>query len=129
MTQVLLVDDEKTIRANMTAYLEDEGLEVRQAGSGEEAVALLEQGYRPDVCVMDMRLPGMDGHDAILALHACLPELRFLVHTGSLSYTLSDDLYAIGLQDNDLFHKPLADMRVLAEAIHRLVVEGNPVPD
>ena len=120
MGQILLVDDEITVRATLSAYLEDEGFEVLQAASAEEALRLVDEGQRPSVCIMDMRLPGMDGQDAILALHARLPELRFLIHTGSLSYGLSRRLRAIGLTDEMVFRKPLADMRVLADAIHTL---------
>ena len=126
--QVLLVDDEKTIRGTMAAYLEDEGFKVLQAGSGEEAVAMVGEGCRPDVCIMDMRLPGMDGHDAILALHDILRGLRFLIHTGSLSYALTDHLRAIGVGDEALFRKPLQDMRVLAEAIEVLATQNAQDP-
>ena len=108
---VFLVDDEKTVRTTMAAYLEDEGFDVTQADSGEEAVTMAEKGLRANVCIMDMRLPGMDGHDAILALHERLPEVRFLIHTGSLSYVLTDDLREIGIGEHALFRKPLQDMR------------------
>ncbi len=123
---VFLVDDEKTVRTTMAAYLEDEGFDVTQADSGEEAVTMAEKGLRANVCIMDMRLPGMDGHDAILALHERLPEVRFLIHTGSLSYVLTDDLREIGIGEHALFRKPLQDMSVLAEAVRALAAEQAP---
>lgn len=123
MGTVLLVDDDATVRSTLAAYLEDDGLDVATAASGEEAVQAVRQGLRPAVCIMDMRLPGMDGHDAILALHECLPELDFLIHTGSLSYGLSDDLLSLGITDKQMFRKPLPDMGVLADAIRTLLTQ------
>ncbi|NLV44034.1 MAG: response regulator [Candidatus Hydrogenedentes bacterium] len=123
MGTVLLVDDDATVRSTLAAYLEDDGLDVATAASGEEAVRAVRQGLRPAVCIMDMRLPGMDGHDAILALHECLPVLAFLIHTGSLSYGLSDDLLGLGITDKQMFRKPLPDMGVLADAIRALLIQ------
>ena len=125
MNRILLVDDEATVRTTLAAYLEDDGFEVMQAGSAEEAIEAVSRGYRPEVCIMDMRLPGMDGHDAILELHTRQPELRFLIHTGSLSYALSSDLMAIGITDVALFRKPLQDMRQLSEAVRALMDRGE----
>ncbi len=121
MEKVLLVDDELTVRATLAAYLEDEGFDIVQAESGEEALRVVEQEQQFGVCIMDMRLPGMDGHDAILALHAHLPHLRFLVHTGSLSYGLSEDLLALGITEAALFRKPLQDMSALANTVRSLL--------
>ncbi len=121
MRTVLLVDDEITVRTTLGAYLEDDGLNVLCAASAEEAIASLDRGCRPGVCIMDMRLPGMDGHDAILALHARLPELHFLIHTGSLSYGLTDDLRAIGITEKALFRKPLSDLRPLTDLVRALL--------
>lgn len=123
MGTVLLVDDDATVRSTLAAYLEDDGLNVVTATSGEEAVQAVRQGLRPTVCVMDMRLPGIDGHDAILELHACIPELNFLIHTGSLSYGLSDDLLCLGITDKHMFRKPLPDMAVLADTIRALLTK------
>ena len=114
---VLVVDDELAVRDNLAAYLEDEGMLIGQAESGEQAVAMVEDGERFEVCIMDMRLPGMDGNAAILALHALQPGLRFLVHTGSANYSPPPALRDIGIADAQVFMKPLADMAVLAQAI------------
>jgi two-component system OmpR family response regulator len=114
---VLVVDDEPAVRENLSAYMEDEGMAVSEAESGEQAVELARDGGLFQVCVMDLRLPGMDGNAAILALHALQPKLRFLVHTGSTHYVLPPSLRAIGMSEGDVFMKPLADMSLLADAI------------
>jgi len=121
MGTILLVDDDPTVRTTLAAYLEDDGFTIVTACSAEEALKIVESGCLPRICIMDMRLPGMDGRDAILALHQTYPGMKFLIHTGSLSYGLTDDLRAIGLTEASMFHKPLCDMGVLADALLRLL--------
>ncbi|HOC67251.1 MAG TPA: response regulator [Candidatus Hydrogenedentes bacterium] len=125
MEKVLLVDDESTVRTTLAAYLEDEGLEVVPAESAEDALRIVERDGPFGVCIMDMRLPGMDGHDAIIALHMRLPQLCFLIHTGSLSYGLTDDLLALGITEERLFRKPLQDMAALAATVRSLLGGGQ----
>jgi len=117
MLEVLVVDDELAVRENLAAYLEDEGMRVTQAESGEQAMERMQEGAKFAVCVMDMRLPGMDGNASILALHPLQPGLHFLIHTGSANYSLPPALRAIGMSEAQVFMKPLADMAVLADAI------------
>lgn len=115
---VLVVDDEPGVREGLRAFFEDEGFAVTLADSGEAALALVQEGARFDVCVMDIRLPEMDGNDAIRALHAASGgEIAFLIHTGSAEYALPEDLAALGLSGADIFWKPLTDMTPLAEAV------------
>lgn len=115
--RVLLVDDEPALCHNVTAFLEDEGMVVSCAGTGEEAVEKICAGEHFDVCIMDMRLPGMDGNASILALHKLAPALRFLVHTGSANYGLPPALRDIGMTTADIFMKPLLDMMPLVRAV------------
>lgn len=121
METILLVDDDATVRSTLAAYLEDEGFDIVTAGSAEEALQAVADGCRPRICVMDMRLPGMDGHDAILTLHDVMPDIHFLIHTGSLSYGLTADLSAIGITGASIFRKPLPDMSILANALRALL--------
>jgi two-component system, OmpR family, response regulator RegX3 len=60
MTRVLLVDDEEPLRASLTFTLRKEGYEVTCAADGPSALALAEQ-QAPDVVVLDLMLPGLDG--------------------------------------------------------------------
>ncbi|MBP7584535.1 MAG: response regulator [Spirochaetes bacterium] len=109
---ILVLDDEELVRANIVAFLEDEGFAVIPAESGEEALEILKS--RPvDIGIIDMRLPGIDGNTFILQAHALNPRMRFMIHTGSINYTLPRELHEIGVRAEDVFRKPetsLADM-------------------
>lgn len=122
---VLIVDDEEMIRENLKAYLEDEGLRVMAFESVTPALAWLGEGEPCPVCIMDMRLPDMDGNSAIRILHQRYPDMEFLIHTGSSSYSLPDDLRAIGLDDDRVYQKPLSDMAPLAIAVRTLSNREN----
>ena len=59
-TKVLVVDDEQSLLTLVKGYLEREGFEVLTAQDGEAALALARQG-KPDLVVLDLMLPGLDG--------------------------------------------------------------------
>ncbi len=117
---ILIIDDEEMIRENLKAYLEDEGLPVMVFDSVTTALGWLSVGTNCPVCIMDMRLPDMDGNSAIRILHQLYPRMEFIVHTGSSSYVLPDDLRAIGLDEQRVYQKPLSDMAPLAAAVRIL---------
>jgi DNA-binding NarL/FixJ family response regulator len=80
--RVLLADDHPVVRAGVTGMLATEpGLEiVGEAGSGEEALAMA-RALRPDVILMDLRMPGGDGVSATRRIRAELPGTAVLVLT------------------------------------------------
>ena len=118
--RVLVVDDEPSIATGLRVFLEDEGMQVNSASSGEEAVDIARNDSSFDVCIMDMRLPGMNGDTTIRTLHEISPCLKFIIHTGSADYSIPDDLRAIGIDERQFFAKPLMDMTPLAETVAAL---------
>ena len=118
--RVLVVDDEPSIATGLRVFLEDEGMQVNSASSGEEAVDIARNDSSFDVCIMDMRLPGMNGDATIRSLHEICPDLKFIIHTGSADYSIPDDLRAIGIDERQFFAKPLMDMTPLAETVAAL---------
>lgn len=79
---VMLVDDQALVRGALAALLELESdlSVVAQAGSGEAAVEAARQHW-PDVILMDVEMPGMDGIAATAAVREVLPQVRVLIVT------------------------------------------------
>jgi DNA-binding NtrC family response regulator len=115
---VLLVDDNEMIRECVTAYLEDEGFTIHSFATAEEALESI-AAINPVVCISDMGLPGMHGEEFILQACAISPLTRYLLHTGR-RYTLSDELRAIGMEDGDIYLKPLHDLSKLVKKITQI---------
>jgi two-component system response regulator DesR len=80
--RILLADDEHLIRAALAALLalEDDLTVVAQAATGAEALAAA-RALRPDVAVIDLRLPDIDGVTVATTLHAELPACRTMIVT------------------------------------------------
>lgn len=117
--QVLIIDDEASIRNSMSEYFVDFGIDVTAVGSAEAALeALANRTF--DVAVVDIRLPGVDGDALILKAHEIVPALRFIIHTGSVEYRLNNALRSIGLTKTHIFIKPVADLATLVDAVHSL---------
>lgn len=117
MATVLVVDDEELIRVNLVAYLEDEEVEAIGTNSGEEALVVLAD-KEFDVAIIDMRLPGMNGNELIVAANQLWPDMRFIIHTGSTEYRLPQGLADIGLDETHVFLKPMQDMGKLVELVY-----------
>ncbi|MCU0655773.1 MAG: sigma-54 dependent transcriptional regulator [Polyangiaceae bacterium] len=112
--RVLVVDDEKNIRRTLDMVLSGEGYEVSEAASAEEALGLLGgAGHAVDLCIFDVKLPGISGIEALERLRKdeATRELPVIVISGHA--TVHDAVAAIKLGASDFFEKPLNRERVL----------------
>ncbi len=80
MGTILIVDDDPQLRTSFEKLLTAEGHTVRTAPSGEAALALVKEEI-PDLVIMDVRLPGMDGLTAFRAMHELEPKLPVIIMT------------------------------------------------
>ena len=65
MTKVLIVDDDKFLVNMYSIKFNKSGYEVNSAVLGDEAIAKLKDGYNPDIILLDIIMPGMDGFDIL----------------------------------------------------------------
>lgn len=129
--RILLCEDDDRLAELVASSLDEDGrfIVVGRARTGDEAVGLAEQ-HAPDVVLMDIGMPGIDGIDATRAIHARDAGQHVVIYTGSDEYadvSRADDAGAVGF-----LHKEALTSPDLADAIHVLhanYVSSIPDPD
>jgi len=114
--RVLVVEDEPTINQAVTDRLTAEGFDVRQAYDGPGAVAAAEE-WAPAILVLDVMLPGFDGHEVCRRVQAQRP-VPVLMLTARDDET--DVLVGLGVGADDYLTKPFS-MRELVARIRALL--------
>jgi CheY-like chemotaxis protein len=82
---VLIVDDERNLRELYETELSEEGYEVMLASNGKEAMDILQE-RTPDVVVMDIRMPEMDGIEALGKMVSRHKHIPIIINTAYTSY-------------------------------------------
>ncbi|HEX4905534.1 MAG TPA: response regulator [Acidimicrobiales bacterium] len=86
MTTLVVVDDDPIVTRTLRITLERAGVDVRVAGSGEEALVLVRE-VSPPIAFIDAQMPGMDGYEVVRLLReeppaGCRPHLIMLTASG-----------------------------------------------
>jgi two-component system, NtrC family, nitrogen regulation response regulator NtrX len=108
--RILVIDDEAEIRRSVRMILEYDGYDVLEASSGPEGVALAEK-EAPDLVFLDVKMPGMDGLEALQRIKAVNETLPVVIISGH--GTVSTAVEATKAGAFDFIEKPLASERVL----------------
>lgn len=80
--RVYIVDDEEMVRTVAGELLRHLGYDVEMASSGEEAVAHIQGGARPDCVLLDVVMPGIGGAEALRRIRAIAPEVKVVISSG-----------------------------------------------
>lgn len=121
--KVLMVDDEAQFRATTEKILTRRGFQTIMAASGEEAIDRLKE--RPDVVVLDIKLPGMDGHETLREIKKQFPDLPVIMLTGHGALPSAQEALSHGAYD--YLSKP-CDIDLLAVKITEAYRHGH-TPD
>ena len=108
--KLLIVDDESDIRTLLAKYAEFNGYEVLEAADGFEAVRMAKEG-KPDLIVMDVMMPGLDGFGAVKELRKTTDVPVIMLSARGEEY---DKLYGFELGIDDYVTKPFSPREVMA---------------
>lgn len=127
METILIVDDEENIRLSLEGILSDEGFRTLVAATGEEALTLA-QGEDPDLVLLDIWMPGIDGLETLQRLRQNRPNQLVIMMSGHGN--IETAVKATRLGAYDFIEKPLSLEKVLlsiqnAMKIGQLVAENQ----
>ena len=114
---ILVVDDEESICQSLQGILSDEGYEVRTVGSGEETLKAIEEDL-PDLVLLDIWLPGMDGLEALKIIKTDYPQVPVIMMSGH--GTIETAVKATKLGAFDFIEKPISLEKVVLLVNHAL---------
>ena len=109
--RVLVVEDEDSIRSFIKLNLQMAGYEIAEAASGEEALNLL-TAFFPDVIVLDLMLPGIDGLEVCQHIRKTVPESIIVMLTAKGQDT--DKIMGLELGADDYMVKPFNPFELIA---------------
>ena len=115
---VLIVEDEEILAEAMSVYLERHAYVTMVAHAGEDGVRMAE-GIRPDVAVVDMRLPGIDGLEVLRRLREVSPGTEVIMATAHPSRATAQEALTLGAFD--YLNKPV-DLEALRLAVDEALV-------
>ena len=107
---VLVVDDEAKIRSLVASYLRSDGFEVIEVDDGSAAVAAV-TSQRPDLVVMDIRMPGMDGLEALNEIRK-VSDVYVILLTARAEET--DRIIGLSVGADDYVTKPFSPRELVA---------------
>lgn len=109
-SRILIVDDEERIRSLVASYLKSDGFEVVEAENGREAVAEVGR-RRPDLVIMDVRMPGMDGFEALAEIRKT-SDVYVIMLTARAEET--DRIVGLSVGADDYVTKPFSPRELVA---------------
>ncbi|MGB3862424.1 MAG: sigma-54 dependent transcriptional regulator [Candidatus Aminicenantaceae bacterium] len=125
-TKILIVDDESIVRESLSDWLDGAGYDVEVAGSGEEALPIIQQ-KKPKVMVADLVMPGMNGIELMNEAKKIIPTLSTVIITAHA--TIQSAITAIREGAFDYIEKPFCPEKVelLIEKLveHQDLIEEN----
>lgn len=109
--RILVVEDEASIRRFVTLNLEMAGYKTGEAATGEDALTMLKT-FHPDLVVLDLMLPGIDGQEVCKYIRKNMPEILVIMLTAKGQD--SDKIYGLEIGADDYMVKPFNPLELIA---------------
>ncbi|GIP38834.1 DNA-binding response regulator [Paenibacillus sp. J31TS4] len=110
--KVLVLEDEDAIRGFVRINLKREGLEVIEATTGEEALAVMDSGAAPDIAILDVMLPTISGYDVCREIRSRYPGTGIIMLTAKSQD--ADKVMGLELGADDYVVKPFSPSELMA---------------
>jgi DNA-binding response OmpR family regulator len=123
--QLLVVDDDSLMRRSLSATLDQAGYATRTAASAADALQAI-RSQRPDLVLLDIGLPDMDGLETLRSLRAVAPKLPVIFVTARRREL--DEIVGLELGADDYITKPF-DMDVLLAHVRAVLRRATPQTD
>ena len=121
MAKILVIDDEQSIRELLNTLLHRKGYDVVLAESGKKGLELFRR-ERPDVMVLDLKMPGMDGLTVLQQVRSLEPKQPVIILTGAGTAEEKQQVRALGVTE---FVEKGLSLHLLGDALKRIL--HNPV--
>lgn len=123
-TQIIVCDDEPHLREMVSEYLEDRGYSVRKAANGEDLLRLADRS-KPDLILLDITMPGMDGLTALRQLRA-QHQVPVIMLTAAAETV--DRIVGLEMGADDYLGKPV-DLRELEARVKSVLRRSAQLPE
>ena len=122
MAKILVIDDEQGIRNLLDTLLRRKGYDVVLAESGRKGLELFRR-ERPDVVVLDLKMPEMDGLTVLRQIHSLDPKKPVIILTGAGTAETEQQVRALGVTE---YVEKEFSLHLLGDSLKRLL--NNPDP-
>ena len=122
MAKILVIDDEQGIRDLLDTLLRRKGYDVVLAESGQKGLELFRR-ERPDVIVLDLKMPGMDGLTVLQQIHSLDPGKPVIILTGAGTAEAEQQVRALGVTE---YVEKEFSLHLLGDSLKRIL--NDPAP-
>jgi two-component system, OmpR family, response regulator len=122
MAKILVIDDEPSIRELLDTLLSRKGYGVVLAGSGQKGLEVFRR-ERPDVVVLDLKMPGMDGLTILQQVRTLNPSQPVIILTGAGTPETEQQVRALGVTE---YVGKEFSLHLLGDSLKRLFTHSGP---
>jgi CheY-like chemotaxis protein len=122
MAKILVIDDEQGIRELLDTLLRRKGYDVILAANGQKGLEIFRR-ERPDVIVLDLKMPGMDGLTVLREVRSLIPNQPVVILTGAGTPETEQQARALGVTE---YVEKEFSLHLLGDSLNRLLIYADP---